>query len=346
MKTARFRGFEKGFVIEEAPKPEISDDEVLIRVKCCAISGTDTYRFRKYDKPVIMPFSDGDTPGHEASGIVEAKGKSVKKLNVGDRVVVQPFWGCGVCEECRKKRENFCTNIKAYGFHVPGVFSEYIKAREDIALRFNERLSFKEAVPTHHMAVNLYGLKSSDVSIGEGTSAAVFGTGNLGLLMVMQLKALNVSKIFAVDIDPAKLKLASELSGSIPVNAKNNNPAEIILKETDGKGVAVSIELAGGNAPTIEPAIKSTRKGGAFIALAVRNDDNTINFRQVLSKSLRVQGASAHTIAEMQESLKMIEEGKVATSKIITHRFHLEDVNEAFNLRIEDPSALYVIVEI
>lgn len=344
MKTAKFRGFEKGFQIENAETPSPKDNEVLIKVKCTAVSGTDIYRFRKYDNPTVMPFSDGDTPGHEAAGVIKKTGSKVKSLQEGDRVVVQPFWGCGECENCRKGRENFCSKVRAFGFHVPGVFSEYITAREDIALKFDEKFDFEDAVPTHHMAVNLYGLKSSGVNLEGINSAVVFGTGNLGLLMVMQLKALKIPKIFAVDIDKSRLALAVEFSGCIPVNAMKLKPDEKILRQTGGKGADIAIELAGGNAPTLEPALDCLRKGGTFIALAVRGIEDGLNFRKILSKSLRVQGSATHTIKEMKECLEMIEKGLVKTNSIITHRFKFNEVNEAFNCRADNPSTLYVVV--
>ncbi len=346
MRIVRFRGFEKGFVLEEAKVPEVGQDAVLIRVKCCAVSGTDVYRYRRYEKPTIPPFSDGDTPGHEITGVVEEVGRDVKRFNVGDRVVVQPFWGCGACPDCEEGRENFCPRVQAFGFHVPGGFCEFIRAREDIVLKFEPPVSFEEAVATHHVAVNLGGLKSSGVKVGPGTSVAVFGTGNLGLLMVMILKSLSVSQVFAVDVDPRRLALASELSGSIPVDARSGDPGESIMRLTHGAGVDVSVELAGGNAPTLGPAIRATRKGGAFIALAVRGEHDALNFRQILSKSLRVQGSTTHTMKEMEESLAMIREGHVKTGSIITHRFPLSEINQAFECRLDDPKALYVVVDV
>ncbi|RMF98441.1 MAG: hypothetical protein D6734_00385 [Candidatus Schekmanbacteria bacterium] len=346
MKIARFRGFEEGFVIEEKPRPAPSDDEVLIRVKCVAVSGTDVYRFRKYDNPTVMPFKDGDTPGHEAVGIVEEVGRKVKSLKEGERVVVQPFWGCGKCDNCKKGRENFCPSIQAFGFHIPGVFSEYIVAREDIALNFNDEIDFEEALPTHHMAVNLYGLKSSGIDLQSVNTAAVFGTGNLGLLMVMQLKALGIPKIFAVDIDESRLAIAKKLAGSVTINASISKPDEEIRRQTDGIGTDIAIELAGGNAPTLDPALDSLRKGGTYIALAVRGMEDGLNFRKILSKSLRVQGSSTHTIKEMKDCLQMIEQRSVDTKEIITHRFKFDEINDAFNCRADDPTSLYVVVDI
>jgi (R,R)-butanediol dehydrogenase/meso-butanediol dehydrogenase/diacetyl reductase len=142
MRIARFRGFQKGLVLEEASIPETKANDVLVRIKCCAISGTDSYRYRENENPTIPPFSDGETPGHEMAGVVEAIGQSVTRCKVGDRVVIQPFWGCGQCAACRAGQENFCPDIKAFGFHVPGGFSEFISAREDIVLPFNPGLSF------------------------------------------------------------------------------------------------------------------------------------------------------------------------------------------------------------
>lgn len=345
MKIARFEDFHKGFVLEETAIPQIKDNEVLIRVKCCAVSGTDIYRFRNYENPTVKPFTKGETPGHEITGVVENTGKSVSTCSNGDRVVVQPFWGCGKCPACVSAKENFCSDIRAFGFHVPGGFSEYISAREDIVFTFNPHLSFKEVVPTHHIAVNLNGLKSSGVSLGADSSVAVFGVGNLGLLMVMILKSMDVSKIFAVDIEPLRLELASELSRSITINAADCDPAEVLLRETGGRGVDVSIELAGGDAPTIEPALRATKKGGTYIAIAVRSDRDTLNFLQVLSKSLRIQGSATHTLLEMKESLAMIEDRLVKTERIITHRFPFEEINRAFECRLDNPQALYVVVD-
>jgi len=346
MKIARFRGFHKGFVLEETKIPYIQENEVLVRVRCCAVSGTDIYRYREYENPTIAPFSDGETPGHEITGIVEDRGKSVHKFRVGDRVVIQPLWGCGTCNACRNGRENFCPDIKAFGFHLPGGFKQYINAREDIVLKFDQELSFEEVIPTHHTAVNLYGLKSSGVKLGPDTSVAVFGAGNLGLLMIMILKSLGVSIIFAIDINSSRLALATELAGSIPVNAAVVDPAEAIIKQTKGTGVDVCIELAGGNAPTIEPALRAARKGGTFIAIAVRNEEDTLNFFQILTKSLRIQGSATHTMKEMEESLTMIRDGRVKAHRIITHRFPLEEINRAFECRLDDPKALYVVVDI
>ena len=346
MKIARFRGFQKGFVLEETSKPQVKNNEVLVRVKCCAVSGTDIYRYREYENPTVRPFLNGETPGHEIVGVVEAIGKSVVQCDVRDRVVIQPFWGCGQCVACKAGRENFCPDIKAFGFHVPGGFSEFLSVREDIVLKFNPHLSFEKAVPTHHIAVNLNALKSSGVTFGSHTSVAVFGVGNLGLLMVMMLKSMEVSEIYAIDIETSRLKLAKELSDSMTINAQDSDPAEVVLRETGGMGVDVSIELAGGSAPTINPAIRVTKKGGTYIAIAVRNEKDTLNFLQVLSKSLRVQGSATHTLREMEESLAMIEEGRVKTNRIITHRFPLEKINRAFECRLDDPKALYVMVDL
>ena len=107
MKIARFRGFQKGFVLEETGKPKTTNKEVLVRVKCCAVSGTDSYRYREYENPTVKPFSNGETPGHEIAGLVENIGSSVTGLSVGDKVVIQPFWGCGQCSYCKAGRENF-----------------------------------------------------------------------------------------------------------------------------------------------------------------------------------------------------------------------------------------------
>src|SRR3990170_1515293 len=97
MKIAHWKGFKKRFAIDEVKKPELTKGEVLVRVKSCAVSGTDLYRYKQEKHPTVIPFKTDETPGHEIAGIVEKIYGSANNLKEGDRVVVQPFWGCGKC---------------------------------------------------------------------------------------------------------------------------------------------------------------------------------------------------------------------------------------------------------
>ena len=344
MKIAHWKGYEKRFVIEETEKPKPEKGEVLIRVKSCAISGTDLYRYNLRDK-TLPPFKTDETPGHEIAGIVEETYRGVKNLKAGDRVVVQPFWGCGKCYFCKNKQENSCKEVYALGFNYPGGLSEYIKAESDFAFKIPHSVSFDEAVFTHHIAVVHYSLKISGIKITPKSTAAIFGIGNLGLLMAQLLKYLGIKKSFLIDINRQRLNLAKKLTGGNIINPESDgDPVLKILSHTENIGVDFSVELAGGNAPTLEPSLKVIKKGGTFIAVGVRDPDDTLNLREIMRRDLRIQGSTAHTRKEMKESLELIKKGAVKTNELISHTFPLEKINDAFETRLNDPNAIAVIV--
>ena len=348
MKIAHWKGYEKKFVIEEVAKPEIDRGEVLIKVKSCAVSGTDLYRYSrgvKINAPIVIPYKTDETPGHEIAGIAEEISPGVKNLKAGDRVVVQPFWGCGACYYCKTGHENFCNRIHAVGFNSPGGLSEYIKVKSGFAFKIPDKVSFDEATLTHHTAVVYYSMKISGIKLNPQSTGAVFGIGNLGLLMVQVLKHLGIIDFFMIDINQSRLDLAQELAGGKTINPTTiEDPVKSILDATENIGLDFSVELAGGNAPTLGPAIKVLKKGGVFIAVGVRDPSDTLNLREIMRRDLRVQGSAAHTRTEMKESLGMLESGAVNAKRLITHKFPLEKINDAFETRLKDPAAISVIV--
>jgi len=345
MKIAHWKGYEKRFIIEETEKPKPEKGEVLIRVKSCAVSGTDLYRYSQENPANIIPYKIDETPGHEIAGIVEEVDRGVRNLNRGDKVVIQPFWGCGECFHCKKGYENFCSQINAIGFNAPGGLSEYIKVKSSFAFKIPDRVSFDDAVFTHHIAVVYYSLKISGIKLNSKTSAAIFGIGNLGLLMAQLLKHFSLKDLFLIDINQSRLDLACKLAGGKAINpVSDGDPVKLILDYTENIGVDFSVELAGGNAPTLDPALKVIKKGGTFIAVGLRDPSDTLNLREIIRRDLRIQGSTAHTKKEMKEALQMIKTGAVNTKKLITYKFPLEKVNDAFEKRLKDPNAIAVIV--
>jgi threonine dehydrogenase-like Zn-dependent dehydrogenase len=344
MKIARWKDYQEKFVIEEIPKPEVKRGEVLIRVKSCGVSGTDVYRYDDRHIIDIKLFQPGETPGHEVAGVVEEVGKG-SALKQGDRVVVQPFWGCGKCVFCKGEFENRCRHVQALGFHLPGGLAEYIKVPEHVALKIPPEISFDEATLIHHVAVVYYALINTGIKITPHITGAVFGIGNLGLLLVQLLQYLGMKKIFMVDVNESRLALAQSLVQGQYINpVVMGDPVSIIVKETRGVGVDFSVDTAGGNAPTLEQAIKVLKKGGSFAGVGVRDNKDTVNFMTLMAKEIRVQGNAAHTLQEMKKSLKAMKLGGVKVKKFITHKFPLEKVNKAFEVRLKDKKAISVMV--
>jgi L-iditol 2-dehydrogenase len=243
--------------------------------------------------------------------------------------------------------ENRCSKVQALGFHVPGALAEYIKVPERIVLKIPLEISFDEATFIHHIAVVYYALVNTGIKVTPQTTGAVFGIGNLGLLLIQLLQYLGMKKIFMVDVNESKLALARSLVKGQCVNPQVvGDPVAFIVQETGGAGVDFSVDTAGGNAPTLEQGIKVLKKGGCFAGVGVRDSKDTIKFMDLMGKEIRVQGNAAHTLKEMKKSLRAMQQGGIKVKQFITHHYPLEKVNEAFEVRLNDARAISVMINL
>src|SRR5512141_258232 len=216
MKAAVVRHFTQPLSIEDVPRPEPSDGQVLVRIEACGLCHTDIHAAHgdwpiKPQLPLI--------PGHEGVGIVEALGPNAgEEISVGDRVAI-PWLGvaCGHCRYCNSGRETLCEAQINTGYGMDGGYAEYTAAYARHVVKVPDAVDSLDAAPLSCAGVTVYkAVKSS--GIGPSQLCAIFGVGGLGHLAVQYAK-IQGATVVAVDLDVDKLEMARELGADYVVNA-------------------------------------------------------------------------------------------------------------------------------
>ena len=325
MKTAVMLGIGKmGF--EERDIPQIKEDEVLIKLEYVGICGSDLHYYERGaigDYVVKPPF----VLGHEPGGTVVEVGEKVKNLKVGDRVALEPGKTCGHCEFCRTGRYNLCPDVVFFATPpVDGVFQEYVAHEADLCFKLPDNVSTLEGALIEPLAVGFHAAIQGDAHLGQ--KAVVMGSGCIGLVSMMALKARGVSEVYVVDIMEKRLQKAMELGATGVINGAKDKVEEKINELTEGKGVDLVIETAGTEITTRQ-AINIAKKGSAIVLVGYsKTGEMTLPMSLVLDKELTLKSVFRYRhIYPM--AIEAVSQGKVNLKGIVTDIFDLDDVQKA-----------------
>lgn len=220
MKTAVMLGIGKmGF--EDRPIPKVKDNEVLVKLEYVGICGSDLHYYETgaIGDYIVKP---SFVLGHEPGGVVVEVGKSVKHLKVGDKVALEPGKTCGHCEFCKSGNYNLCPDVIFFATPpVDGVFQEYVAHEADLCFKLPENVSTLEGALIEPLAVGFHAAIQGEAKIGQ--TAVVTGAGCIGLVSIMALKAIGVSKVYVVDIMEKRLEKALELGADEVINGKEKD---------------------------------------------------------------------------------------------------------------------------
>ena len=344
MKAALFLGPEQ-MEIREIPTPKAEKGEVVIKVKACAICGTDlrTYRFghKKVKPPQVI--------GHEIAGIIEGVGKGVSHISVGEPVTVVTSVGCGKCRLCQAGRENICAKTEALGYFYPGGFAEYIKipaesVAQNTIIKLPASVSFEEGAVVEPLSCALNA--QTFLNIRKGDRVVVFGAGPIGLMHLELARAKGAAETFLIDINSERLaNSARVVKIDHLINSAEKNPIQEVMRLTDGEGADVII-TANPAKITHELALKMAAiRGRISLFGGLPKDDSIINFDSniVHYREIGVFGAFASARPEYEEALSLIASGKVDARKFVTHKLPLEKIIEGLNL-VKEGKALKVVI--
>jgi D-arabinose 1-dehydrogenase-like Zn-dependent alcohol dehydrogenase len=298
--------------------PSVGPRDVLIRIKAAGICHSDAH-YRAGVSPVKqLPL----TLGHEIAGVVERTGDAVKNFKTGDRVCVHYLVTCGRCACCDAGNEQFCATAEMIGKHRDGGYAEFIAVPERSVFRLPDEVPFEEgAILMCSAATSLHALKKARLRPGE--TVAVFGVGGLGMSAVQLAGTLGAAQVFAVDINPRKLRLAERFD-AISVNAAERNPVEQIRELTNNRGVDVALELVG--LPlTMRQAIQSLAILGraALVGLTVEGFE-VAPYPELLNKEAEIIGVSDHLASEIPLLLEFMQSHKLDLTRGIIRTIPLD----------------------
>jgi 2-desacetyl-2-hydroxyethyl bacteriochlorophyllide A dehydrogenase len=326
--------------VEDIPVPEISENEVLIKVAAAGICGTDLHFFRG-EWNVKMPI----VPGHEFSGEIIKVGEDAKEFSIGDRVVVEPNILCGSCYFCRMPERNFfCENLIAIGVDTDGAFAEYVRIKKENVYKFPEHISFEEAAFIEPVACCLRGL--DNVKIKMGDSVAIIGAGPIGLLLLQLAKKAGASKTIQTDYDDARLELAEKLGADYTINVKKQDPMLTVKELTKGYGMDVAIEAVG-SPEAITQAMRVTRRGGRLNIFGVSPQNATWEVKpfDLYNKELTIT-SSYRSPFTFQKAVEIVSSGELKLKPLISHIFPIDEIEHAFKILDEKlEKAIKIIIK-
>ncbi|MEJ6718388.1 MAG: L-iditol 2-dehydrogenase [Akkermansiaceae bacterium] len=319
------------FTVSEKPKPSPQADEVLIKVACCGICGSDVHGMDNSSGRRIPPM----VMGHEASGVIEKIGLEVSGWSEGDRVSFDSMVYCGECEHCERGETNLCHERQVMGvscqeFKRDGAFAEWVVVPARILELIPEGLGFEEAAFTEPLAVALHAVNLVKVKPGERT--LVVGSGLIGLLVIQALKRAGAGEVVAVDMDRKRLDLALELGAS----------GAFMPDEDCGNEFDIAMEVVGA-APTLEKAVKSVRKGGRVGLIGNVVAEVPLALQWVVTREISLLGSCA-AAGECSEALEAIASGEIKVKPLISAVAALEDGADYFKRSREGKEGLLKVL--
>lgn len=330
MKVAVMNGIGKmGF--EERPIPVPKDDEVLVKLEYVGICGSDLHYYESGaigDYVVKPPF----VLGHEPGGTVVEVGKNVTHLRPGDRVALEPGKTCGHCEFCKTGRYNLCPDVVFFATPpVDGVFQEYVAHEAALCFKLPDNVSTLEGALIEPLAVGFHAALQGDAHLGQ--TAVVMGSGCIGLVSMMALKARGVSRVFVVDVMEKRLQKAMELGADGVINGSSEDVLQKMEKLTGGRGADLIIETAGSEI-TASQAIRIAKKGAVIVLVGYsRTGEMTLPMSLALDKELTFKTVFRYrNIYPL--AIDAVASGKVNLKGIVTDIFPFSCVQEAMDASV------------
>jgi threonine dehydrogenase-like Zn-dependent dehydrogenase len=333
MKAVVFKGKDR-IVVEEVPRPRAGFGEAVIRITATTICGTDVHIVRGE-----YPVRPGLILGHEPVGIIDELGEGLEGLyHVGQRVIVGAITPCGQCFYCLNDARSQCGGPLGgwrFGNTINGAWAEYLlvpDARANLApiptgLDDEDVLLCPDIFST-----GLSGAESGNIKVGD--TVAVFAQGPIGLCATVGARLRGASLIIGIDSLADRLEVARRFGANVTLNVHDGDPLPEIKRLTDGRGVDVAIEALG-RQETFENALRCVRPGGTLSSLGVYSGKLVAPYEALHA------GLGDHKIVttlcpggkeRMRRLMAMIANRRVDLSALITHRFALDDIHEAFDL--------------
>jgi alcohol dehydrogenase len=326
MRAALYRQFRQPLEVLDVEDPIPPEDGVVIAVKATGLCRSDWHGWMGHDADIRLPH----VPGHEFAGIVAAKGRSVSRWNVGDRVTVPFVCACGACKQCAAGNQQVCDRQFQPGFTHWGAFAERVAIqRADVNLvRLPDDMSFETAASLGCRFATAFRAAVDQGQVASNQWVAVHGCGGVGLSAIMISRALG-AHVIAIDIAEDKLELARALGASATLNARAiADVPKAVLDITSG-GAKVSIDALG-STQTCFNSIACLAKRGKHIQVGLMLSEHSrpaLPMDLVIAKELEILGSHGMQAHRYPDMLAMIQSGRLQPERLIGRTIGLEEAS-------------------
>ena len=319
-------GLDPKIVSRDLPIPILGTRDVLVKVKACGFCHHDVLVMsgvlrRGIDLPLVL--------GHEVAGEVAEVGSEVSTVSLGDRVVCLPSDSCGSCQECRRDREDRCTNKRGLGHGIHGGFAEYIKVRESTLLTLGPQIDWIHACL---LACPIgVGLKAMDqaAQIKAGETVVITGAGGGLGVHILQATKERKAKVLAVTSSPKKVALLRDLGADQVLVRGELDFSEVVLALTEDRGADVVLDTGG---PVLFPStFRCLGRNGRYVALGeIAGMEVSLNLAELIFRSSSVIGSVGVTKMDTDKAIQLVTQNKLRP--VISHVFPWKEILEARKL--------------
>jgi threonine dehydrogenase-like Zn-dependent dehydrogenase len=339
MKGVVFAG-KRTVELRDFPDPAPGDDEVVLEIKASGMCGSDLHVYRSEGGGPAMAASlglGGDgvavIGGHEPCGVVVARGKNVpeRKARTGARVMQHHYSGCGLCPDCNQGWSQLCKvgPMTVYGVTGNGAHARYMRVPAHTLIPLPDELSFEEGAAVSCGTGTAWGALKRMNMAGGGT-LAVFGQGPVGLSAALLGKAMGM-RVIGVDIAGERLQLARDCGADDTVNAGSGDVVEALRGLTNGAGVDYTIECSSAPAAR-EAAVRACKTWGTACYVG-EGGSVTLNVSpDMLRRQITLMGSWTFSKIGQDACARFLAEHGISLKPLITHRFKLEEADNAYKL--------------
>jgi threonine 3-dehydrogenase len=332
---------EPGFVLKEVQMNEnLEADEVLVKIKNVSICGTDLHIYR-WDEWSQKKIKTPQIDGHEFVGEVADIGSEVSMVKKGDTVVSETHIPCKHCIQCRTGRMHVCKNLEILGVDRDGVFAEYVKVPEIVLWKIDESIpiDFASVMEPFGNAIH-----TSLITELTGKNVLITGAGPIGAMAIAIVKHAGAAKVIVSEPKEYRIELAKKMGADFIINPQTEDMIDRVLKNTDGNGVDVLLEMSG-NEKAFRDGLEVVTNGGEVSLLGVFAGNLSFDINGLFTfKGLTLHGITGRKMFETWNIATNLLKNKIIDlSPVVTHKFKLEDWQKGFEIMNKGESGKVIL---
>ncbi len=326
--------------VEEQPVPVVGDTDILIKVMASGICGSDLLEWYRIQRaPLVL--------GHELAGEIVEVGTSITTFKPGDRVFATHHVPCDECRYCLGGHETACKTFQTENNFLPGGFAQFLKVggRSIITgtMKLADNMSYDAGTFVEPLGTAVRGIRTIDLQPTD--SIMIFGSGIAGILLMKLARARGAKTIIACDIDDSRLRSAKKAGADFTVSAKDD--VIEFIKQNNGGRLADKVLICAGALSAAETALQCVDKGGMvlFFAVPKPGESLAVDFNPYWRDDISIKTCYGAAPRDNSKALELLASDTIDVSDMITHRFPIDDIGEAFKTAANPNETLKVIVE-